>query len=313
MKKFVISGVLFISIVSITGAQAIRDWPVQDFMNFTVNPAMTVEHTNLSVGLTHGRKWRQIQSSPTQSNLGVVIPFRDQKMSIGSQIFSEGVGPFSTVGALVSYGYKFHISKSQRDELALGLSARFMHVKFDQDHFISSQPGDNILDGVEGNQFVPPSFSVGFSYNSGDPEYGNPVQMRLAGSLGRFLPFEDRFNTVSFDRVYQWYGLAGLDIYASEYFRIRPSLLVSAVEQRDVNYGFRIKAEHQRFGWLMAQYTKAGFLITQLGVNIKLGSLGDRLQLSASNGWFFGTVSGQLGNSFTFGIIYHRASSKNNY
>ncbi len=294
-------------LLPVLDAQPLRDWPINDFLKFTVNPAYTVESSSLSIGLNHARKWKDVNSSPTQSNLGVLIPFSGQSMGIGTQVFNESVGPFASTGAQVTYGYKFRLSKKTNDQLALGLGARFMHIRFDQEHFISADEGDELLYDIDGNRFVPPSLSVGFNYQSEEAQYGNPVQLKLSGSVSRFLPFEDRFNTVSFERVLQWYGLAGLNIAAGTHFRIEPSFLVSAVEKSTTNYGLRVKAEHLKFGWLMMQYTKSGFLVSQLGINIRLQN-GDLLQLNGSNGWFFGTVSNQLGNSFSFGMTYQFAS-----
>ena len=53
----------------------------------------------------------------------------------------------------------------------------------------------------------------------------------------------------------------------------------------------------------MTQYSKAGFLTTQLGINLGCGFCGteDVIELSGSNSWNFGSLSGQIGNSLTFG------------
>ena len=288
-------------------AQQSVDWSMNDAMFFVVNPAYTAMVPSLTASLTHGRKWQKLQSSPTQSDLGVIIPFTNERMGVGAHLFSEEVGPLKTNGIALSYGYHFPLQKSGQDRLSLGASIRLMHLSFDQNHLIVGNAGDQLLGNVEGNRLVPPALSVGFHYQTGMAQYGTPVQFVFAGSISKLLPFQDRFNSFSIDRNFQWYGLAGLEIAASERILITPSLLLSDINQATINYGLRIKAAYSKLGWVMTQYSKAGFLTTQLGINLGAGfSMDDAIELSGSNSWNFGSLSGQIGNSLTFGLTYRK-------
>jgi len=291
-------------------AQIRLDWSMNDAMFFTVNPAYSALAPALTAGLTHARKWQNLRSSPTQSVLGLLVPFTNERMGIGLNLFSEEEGPLNNNGVSFSYAYKMPLQKSGQDQLALGASLRLMHVAFDQDHLNAADHGDPLLSDIDGNRLVPPSFSIGFHYQTGTPQYGSPVQFVFAGSMSRFVPFQDRFNTLSFGRTLQWHGLIGLEIAASQRILITPSLLLSDIGQNVVNYGLRIKAGYSKLGWAMMQYSKAGFLTTQLGIILGAGfSTDDVIELSGSNSWNFGTLAGQIGNSLTFGLTYRKAVS----
>ncbi len=290
-----------------TQAQQLNDWPVNDQFFYTVNPAYAAIVPSLTAGISHARKWQRLQSSPTQSMLGLMMPFNNERMGLGGQLFSEETGPFRVNGMQLSYGYRIPLHQFRQNQLSLGMSIRLMHIAFDQDHFIAADQ-DNLLTDVEGNRFVPPSLTVGFHYQTGEPYYADPVQLEIAGSAARFLPFQSRFNTLSFDRPFQWYGLFGLNIWASDQVTISPALFFSDIERTGLNYALRIKAAYGSLGWAMTQYSKAGFLVTQLGFNIGGGwTTDDAISVSASNSWNFGSLSDQVGNSLTFGLVYQKA------
>ena len=301
--------ILSISVVCLLDArgQADQEWPLIGELSFVVNPAMASEADDLVIVASHGKKWRRIRSSPSQSQIGVTMPFEAANMSGGAQVFSESVGPFKAVGARLAYAYQFRLSRIRTDQLSLGLSTRLMHIKFDQDHFINNDVNDPLVQDIETTGFVPPSFSAGFQYRTGDANYAEPVQFIISGSVGKVIPFEDRFGSFTLDRSFQWYGSAGLDITASTDILIQPMLLYSHIAQRPGNLGFRTSAHHRRFGWFMLQYERAKIFTSQIGINVNLGPLNlDILQVSFSNGWHVGPINGQLGNTFTFGVVYKR-------
>ncbi|MDH3649099.1 MAG: PorP/SprF family type IX secretion system membrane protein [Saprospiraceae bacterium] len=306
MRVLLTTVIISLSILSVN-AQTISDWSNDEFLFFSTNPAYTTEATDLSVGVNHARKWENISSSPVQSNLAALIPFSNLKMGMGGTIFSDQIGPFSTVGMGISYSYKLPISRRGTDYLALGMSAKLMHIQFDQTHFVATDEFDDLLTDVEGNKFVPPVFSVGFLYRSGTPNSMNPVQMHAGMAVTRFFPFQDRFNTLAFDRIYQWFGTAGLSIAIADDVILEPTILLSDIDRNLLNLGFRVKADFQRLGWIMTQYSKAGFLVTQLGAHVgKNWGRGYHLEISGTNSWHFGTISSQLGSSLGFSVAFIR-------
>ncbi len=295
-------------------AQSVREWPLNDYLNFTVNPAAIGQVESMTVGLSYARKWQNVQSSPIQADLGFVLPFENERMGLGAHVFSERVGPFSTVGMSVGYAYKVPLGLSRGDYLAMGMSGKLMHIKFDQTHFIASHEGDALLSDVDGTRLVPPAFSVGIDYSSGEPTYAEPVQLRISGSVARFFPFQNRFNTLSFDRIFQWYAMAGMSIAASEHVVIEPALLLNQIEAHSANYGARICAKYKPVGWVLAQYSKAGFLTSQLGLNLGGNwGAGHTFLVTVSNSWYFGTLSAQIGNSLTFGFAFQRSLDGSSY
>ena len=293
---------------SALSAQQMNEWSVNDAMFFTTNPAFAALPSTLEVGITHGRKWQRLRSSPVQSNVGFLLPFSEARMGLGIHLFSEKAGPFKTNGISASYAYHMPLLKHGEDKLALGASIRLMHVAFDQDHLIANDLGDGLLADIDGNRFVPPVLSAGFHYQTGTPGYGSPVQFVFAGSLAKFLPFQDRFNTLSFDRGMQWHGLLGMQISASEKILVAPSLLLNHSVGELTNYALRVNVHLKQLGWLMTQYSKAGFLTTQIGLNIGAGfATEDLIELSISNNWNLTPLEGRLGNSLTFGLTYRKA------
>lgn len=303
---------IFIALLSFWGfevsAQFTSDWALNDAMFFRVNPAFVAIPSSLSAGISHARKWRNLSSSPTQSNLGLILPFTNERMGIGVNLFSEETGPFKNNGMALSYAYHMPLQKSGQDRLSLGAAVHLRHIAFDPNHLLAAEEGDPLLGNIEGNRFVPPSLSVGFHYLTGTVGHGTPVQFVFAGSISQFIPFQSRFNSLSFDLPFQWHGLIGLEVAASEKVRITPMLLLNQSAKNVTNYGLRVKTSYSNLGWVMAQYSKAGFLSTQLGVNLASGlTTNDVIELSGTNTWAFGFVNGELGNGLTIAMTYRKS------
>jgi hypothetical protein len=135
------------------------------------------------------------------------------------------------------------------------------------------------------------------------------VQFILAASMTRVVPFGERFATAQLDERQFYYGLAGMTIFASDRLELEPTLLWSMTESGNRQFGLRVKSTHTDFGWLMAQYVRSAFFTTQLGIPLDIVGKG-ALELSLTYGWYFGTISKQLGNSFTLGVTYFFESVK---
>ncbi len=288
-----------------TSGQIVADWPDEDYMHFSINPAMSLEESSITISATHARRWSDIQSSPTLSSLAVLVPFLDDKMTLGAHLYSDRVGPFSSTGIGLNYAYKVPMGWGNSDYLALGFTGRLTQLRLDPDHFISSDV-DPVLENLDPkSSVIPPSFSVGFSYQSGIADYATPVQFIVGAAISQFLPSEHRFSTFSLERTTQWYGHFGLKIAATDEISIEPTLLMSNSTQTVSNYFFRIKSTYHGFGWIALQYSKAGYLSSQLGVDLRtLMNTNSGVSLSATHGWYLGNLTGQLGNSLSLGISY---------
>lgn len=285
------------------------EWPNQDNLFFTINPAMTTDADGISVSLAHGRRWSKIRSSPSQSQVGLQIPFKGEKMALGAHVFSDKVGPLAGNGIDLAYAYKIKTGRSEKEAISLGLSIRLAQLAFERDHLVAAHEDDPLFQDINDKSFVPPALNIGVKYTSGEADFYNPVQLVVAASANRFLPFEDRFNSFSFERQLQWHGLMGLNIAASQKILIEPGVYLSKLDKSFLNYAFRVKTSLKSIGWLMAQFSKAGFLTTQIGINFKQSARSsDVFRLSVGNSWYFGTLSTQLGNSVTFGLAYTRAN-----
>jgi len=283
-------------------AQVVLDWPTQNELYFIANPALASTIEKQTLGLAHGRRWNKIKSSPSLSNIFGVLPFENEKMVAALHVFSDKVGPLSGAGLDLAYSYHLRTSKWSEDRLSLGLSLRIMQFRFDQGHLIASD-NDPVLGLIPSKGIVPPTFNLGVSYQTEDVSYRTPVQMGFALSARKQLFYRDRFNPTQLDRL-AWYGMVGLKILSTEHVTIEPGLFIAyaAAEQR--NHSFRIRATHEKYGWITAQFSKEGILLAEVGLHIGEVGLGDSLRVSAGNSWYLGNASTQLGNSVFFGLSY---------
>jgi type IX secretion system PorP/SprF family membrane protein len=283
--------------------QVYATWPNRNFLSFTINPALATKAESVTFGLAHSRRWSHLSSSPTLSNLAALFPFENEKMVLGAQVFTDEVGPLAVTGVDLAYGYKIKTGWLSTDKFSVGLSFRLMQIRFDPEH-LNSTIIDPLIAGIGGKYVAPPSVSIGVSYSTGDLDQNSPIQMMIALSVRRQLYYEGRFGSRSLDQGTHWHSMVGLEIRTSEDVTILPSFLTNDLSRATANSAFRMRTIHHKYGWVMMQYSKAGFLTTELGTELGLSRRGARMRVSASNGWYFGNLAGQLRSSVSLGLSF---------
>jgi type IX secretion system PorP/SprF family membrane protein len=303
MLKRSLAVIFFSGMMHLVFAQISVEWPDEPFMAFTINPAQTTDYASLTFVASHSRRFRNLKSSPTQSNLGVIVPWRDQKMAFSAHVFSEKIGPLSQNGLDISYAYRIMTAISQSDILSMGLTLRMTDLRFNHEHLLARQEDDPILVDLPSEGIMPPTLRFGLQYRTGLPDLSHPVQFRIGMAASHILPFEDRFNSFGLDRVFLWHTHFGLSAYTSDHITVESEILLSNTGGLSSNCGLRIQAIHRDFGWIMSQYSKTGILTFQFGIN--LGSVDSKsIRLSINNSWYLGKLNTSIGNSLGLGILY---------
>ena len=287
--------------------QRLEDWPIDDQLFFTINPAFTAQSTTINLGINHGSKWHQLKSSPKQSSIWFHSPFRNLKMGISARIFDETVGPFNSTGISFSYGYKIPVGVGGRDAVSIGLSTQLMRTNFDRSKLRPSDEFDVVISETEVNSFVPPSFAVGLLYQTSGTEGENPVEFYTGVSFQRFVPFKNRFDRLSVERLYQGHAIVGLKIWIDPAWQLEPGILGTVVEGSRWNFLTRLKTWYKERVWIMGQWSRNQYMTVQLGTSFPSPWAPESFfMISGSNSWYFGTVSQQLGNTIDFSLSYRK-------
>jgi len=232
-------------------------------------------------------------------------------MGLSGRIFDETVGPFKSTGIGFSYGYKIPIGVGGRDNISIGLSAQLIRTTFNRDKLKPADEFDIVISETAVNSFIPPSFAVGILYHTRGTESENPVGFYAGMSFQRFIPFENRFDRLSIDRIYQSHALMGMDIWLDPVWQLEPSILGTFAEGSRWNFLTRIKTWYKERVWIMGQWARNQYLTAQLGIRFPSPwSSGGYFMLNGSNSWYFGTVSQQLGNTVDFSFSYQKTLDK---
>lgn len=308
MKNILILFTLLMAFSTALQGQYTSGWQNESFLHQTVNPALVGTADEFSVAVQYARRWDRLSSSPTDINALATMPFAEKNMALGIWINRSKVGPLTHSGVGLQYGYSFPLGLAADDQLTLGLAVRVLGTQLDQSSFVAADGADPLLTGSDYRAHVPPHANIGFAYSSGEVSFQQPYVVEVAGSFARYIPFSDRFNTLQFDRLHQWYAMAGLTSYIDEDVSLTTSVLSSSIGQDQVQTAARLSLEHKSFGWLTLQYGNRKQFLTQAGINLDVNSrFDDRIQLVGTYGWHFGTVGSQLGNGISFGIAYYRS------
>ncbi|MCB0688115.1 MAG: type IX secretion system membrane protein PorP/SprF [Saprospiraceae bacterium] len=290
---------------SISG-QTGRDWPDHPDLQHLSNPALLNKFSNLSVALYHSRRFRELQSSPSLASLAIAMPMKRTNTALGLHLLSDKIGPLVRNGMELTYAYHFSVGMTGRDQVAMGLAVKVNQLKFDANHLILDDQNDILLSDLTPGRIMPPALNVGFQYFTGQPTYASPVQIHSGLAVGRFLPFEDKFNSFSIERNWEWNTNFGVDVYLAEEAILTTDFLCRKVSLLPTNYILRSSLSYRSIGWLMLQFSRAGYFGTQVGFNMGGGNADEisRIKIFLGGNWNVQKTKTTLGSGFSFGVTY---------
>jgi type IX secretion system PorP/SprF family membrane protein len=133
------------------------------FNMLSVNPAYAGSRDVISLTSLYRRQWVNVEGAPRIMTFTADAPFKNEKMGIGLQAFSDRVGEFSTTGVFASGAYRLRLKKGM---LAMGLQAGFYQFKADLTGVQLSR--DNSYDQAFATNVSKtlPNFGTGAYYNS---------------------------------------------------------------------------------------------------------------------------------------------------
>lgn len=188
----------------------------QYMMNgLAINPAYAGSRDVLSATILYRQQWVGFEGAPSVISMGAHMPFRNQKVALGLQVFNETLGIEKNTGVYGNYAYRIQMGSGK---IAFGLKAGFNIVKEVNNKITLHDPTiDNAFENVKETMFMP-NFGFGVYYSN--------TKFFTGLSLPSLLGYNSGGEASSGLKTYNILLTGGYLFRISEKLKLKPSTLV---------------------------------------------------------------------------------------
>ncbi|MGZ3904218.1 MAG: PorP/SprF family type IX secretion system membrane protein [Bacteroidia bacterium] len=238
---------LLVLITAGASAQQLPQYSQYMLNDFTMNPAIAGRNNFWEAKSNNRYQWVGITDAPRTYILSLQGPFKNLKMGIGGNIFTDIVGPTRRTGFNMAYAY--HIKLSSTYKLSFGLNAGVLQYSVDGSKITAHDQGDPIMS---------PNYQSALAPDLGAGTYLYSDKLTL--SLGfpqiyqaniKFFNYQTTKNSVL---AHHFYGLAGYKLKLSDDLSLTPMVLVKYVQPAPVELDGGLKFSYQEKFWIGLNY-----------------------------------------------------------
>lgn len=227
--KFLLLGILFLTVLSVRAQQSIV-YSQYIFNGLLINPAYAGSHIQLSSTLNYRNQWVNLDGAPQTATFGIHSAFRKERIGLGLLVTNDQIGSYNNTGVYGSYAYI--IKRPGGGVLSLGVQGGFNNFKADFSQLNKKDGLDNIFSGFF-NEFRPNFGGGAFYYNKKMfAGFSVPTILKQAEFLN------DQFDQLGTPRVYYIHAGTYLPLDRLEKVKLNPSLLLRVQEGTPLSADF---------------------------------------------------------------------------
>lgn len=246
MRNYLIITVLVL--LQLVGrAQQLPQYTQYMLNDMAINPAVAGKDEFADVRSNNRYQWIGITDAPRTYMLTLHAPFKKRNMGLGTQIYTDIVGPTRRVGLSLAYAY--HIKVAEKVKVSLGLSAGIQQWGIDGHKLILHDQGDdNLL--VQYQTKIVPDFGAGIYVHHSDKWYFGISAPQIYESPIKLYVDGDNKGTLA--RHFLVNGAYKFNL--GEDFKIEPSAMVKYVTPAPVKIDAGLRVIYQEQIWLGGAY-----------------------------------------------------------
>jgi len=228
------------------------------FNDYAYNPAVAGTKPYFDVRSNHRYQWAGFTDAPRTYTLTVHGPTKNQKMGLGTFLYTDHVGPTRRTGFQVTYAYHFNVTDDVR--LSLALSAGVLEWKLDAHKVDLYDPNDQVVvNGVM--RTIVPDAKFGF-YFVHDKWYAGASAPNLLRSK---LEFTNAQNTGLSRLEDHYYVHGGYKFDVGEDFQVEPCALIKYAAPAPVQLDLMARVFYKNQVWLGAAYRTSDAASAMIG------------------------------------------------
>ena len=217
------------------------------FNKLQYNSAYAGSAEALNVGAHYRQQWQGVQGAPRTITAFAHAPIAGGRSGLGLSLISDDIGIFNSTYVKMDYAYR--ITFKNETTLSLGLNAQFDFTRFD---WTKADLIDNIDTAIPFGEPSKSTFNMGMGlYYSGPKFYVGasvPSFLRNAITSDAYRGFSD------LNDLRAHYLMGGLIVKISPRVHLRPSLLVSYVNNAPMDIDFNLSLLFLESFWIGGSY-----------------------------------------------------------
>lgn len=192
-----------------------------------INPAYSGLNNNLNGSVSYRKQWAGFDGAPTTLNASVHTALANNKMGLGALVISDKIGANNNTEAYLTYAYRLKLTRAF---LSFGLQGGFIQYRTNNNELNPYDQTDPLFN--TNFSIIKPGFGAGLMLHS--------ERFLIGISAPRLLQPEVQLgNTANAveTALYQqhYYATVSMISYLSERVRLKPALLVKAVQGAPVS------------------------------------------------------------------------------
>lgn len=230
-----------------------------------INPAYVGSHENISATLLYRNQWVGMEGAPKTQTFSIHAPVKQRKLGVGLSVINENIGVTHQLAVYGNFAYRILMPNST---LAFGLQGGFVNdeEKFTDVRTIAT--GDNQF-ANDAKKYFLPNAGFGIYYYTDKYYAGFSIPRMLENKID---PSQPNTTASNFATMQQWhyYLSTGYVFDVKEGLKIKPSIMLKAVQNAPLELDANINFLFREFLWLGAAYRTgdaasfmAGFQVTK--------------------------------------------------
>ncbi|MDZ7900151.1 MAG: type IX secretion system membrane protein PorP/SprF [Arcicella sp.] len=265
---------LFFTLISLLGfhqiqAQQEAMYSQYMFNPMAINPAQTGKITTPEINVIYRKQWlgADFEGDPQVQSVIGVLPMKNEKMSLGFQLFNDIAGVLKSTGGMLNYAYKVQLNNNNTS-LSMGIQAGATNFRACLTCVNTSASNDpNFSQNT--NKFLP---------NVGAGVYLSNQRFYLGLSVPQFIPNDlsltETSNSANQNKQIRYYfGEIGYRARLNRHISIEPSTLVKMIENAPPTFDFNLKFELLEKLTLGTSYRTSNQQFREASRNVRLGDL----------------------------------------
>jgi type IX secretion system PorP/SprF family membrane protein len=229
-----------------------------------INPAYAGSKGALSLTALHRQQWVGMAGRPITTTLTAHAPLMANTMGVGISLLNEKIGV--TNRNMIYLTYAYHLKTGDKSRLSFGLMGG-IHIQNDRlsEVVLGSSDDHNFRSNAT---MTTPNFGFGISFTT-DKFFAGLSIPRLIDDHLTIGQLNDVENAIGIKpSKFHYFVNVGRVFTVSEYFKVKPSLMMKAVANAPVQFDFNVSALIREHLWLGLAYRTGADMSAMIGVQI---------------------------------------------
>jgi type IX secretion system PorP/SprF family membrane protein len=219
------------------------------FNEMFINPAYAGSKEAIALTGLYRNQWVGIDGAPETVTFTGHAPLMNNKMGVGLSMLSEKIGVTNRQLYYASYAYRFKLGKGR---FSFGLMAGLNSIRENLASVQTTQGNDSYFQSNIARQLVP-NFGFGMYYYTSRFYAGLSIPRMVDNNILATSSGVNTDNKIDISR-FHYYFATGYLFDISSNFKLKPQVMVKAVQNAPVSFDLNVNGLIRETLWLGASY-----------------------------------------------------------